>query len=181
MTTPGLPGMAPSLGRSMFGMTCFMGVEKEAYWQVTCLRSDAAWLQKRSEDAPAWEKRPLAFYEVHLSSWTSEVAADGTRWSLAPALNTNSQCSGVPLRFRTAGLGTESLLHHWQPIARSLASIAWSSCLCHSIPVMAHGGMFAVDSRLGTPDDFKYLVNTLHEQSIAVFVDFVGAHFAKDD
>jgi len=41
-------------------------------------------------------------------------------------------------------------------------------------------GLFAVDSRLGTPDDFRYLVDTLHKHSIAVFIDFVGAHFAKD-
>lgn len=41
--------------------------------------------------------------------------------------------------------------------------------------------MYAPYSRLGNADDFKYLVDTLHQSNIGVFLDFVPAHFCKDD
>lgn len=40
---------------------------------------------------------------------------------------------------------------------------------------------FAISSRFGTPDDFKFLVDKLHRSGIGVILDFVGAHFPKDE
>jgi 1,4-alpha-glucan branching enzyme len=42
-------------------------------------------------------------------------------------------------------------------------------------------GFYAPTSRFGTPDDFQFLVNQLHQAGVGVLVDWVPAHFPRDD
>ena len=104
----------------------------------------------------------LSIYEVHLGSWRT-VPEEGDR----------------PLR--------------WDELAEQLADHVLALGFTHVelLPVAEHPyapswgyqvtGYFAPTSRFGSPDDFRALVDTLHQRGIGVIVDWVPAHFPKDD
>ena len=107
-------------------------------------------------------RNPLSIYEVHLESWR-QVPEEGNR----------------PLTYRE--------------MAAQLAEYVLELGFTHVefMPVMEHpfGGSwgyqvssyFAPTARFGTPDDFKFLVDFLHQQGIGVILDWVPAHFPKDE
>eukprot|EP00403_Amphidinium_massartii_P029710 CAMPEP_0178406164 /NCGR_PEP_ID=MMETSP0689_2-20121128/18771_1 /TAXON_ID=160604 /ORGANISM="Amphidinium massartii, Strain CS-259" /LENGTH=938 /DNA_ID=CAMNT_0020027197 /DNA_START=73 /DNA_END=2889 /DNA_ORIENTATION=- len=136
-----------------------------ANWNGAFGWSDGAWLEKRKKLSSEWEKQPLAIYEVHLPSWAAQLESveNGSRQGYRELAE--------PLAAHCKALGFNCI--EFLPLSQYPCDGSWG--------YQCAGGMFAADARLGTPDDLKFLVNTLHEHSIAVFVDFVGAHFAKDD
>ena len=107
-------------------------------------------------------EEPLNVYEVHLGSWM-RGAGDGDRWlnyrELAERLVTHCQ--------RYSFTHVELL-----PIAEHPFDGSWGYQVT---------GYYAPTSRFGTPDDFKYFVDHLHQHGIGVILDWVPAHFPKDD
>ena len=115
--------------------------------------SDAEWMKAR-EDFQPW-RAPVSVYEVHLGSWR-------------PGLS-------------------------YQQLATELTAYILQAGFTHVefLPVMEHpfGGswgyqvtsFFAPTSRFGSPDDFKFLVDALHVAGIGVILDWVPAHFPKDE
>jgi 1,4-alpha-glucan branching enzyme len=122
--------------------------------------SDDEWITGRA--SRDWHREPMSIYEVHLGSWARVPEEDN--------------------RVLT-----------YREIATALADHVTSLGFTHVelLPVMEHpfygswgyqvSGYYAPTSRYGTPDDFKYLVDTLHAHGIGVILDWVPAHFPKDD
>mmetsp|Transcript_13565 Transcript_13565/g.39040 ORF Transcript_13565/g.39040 Transcript_13565/m.39040 type:complete len:915 (-) Transcript_13565:310-3054(-) len=132
------------------------------HWNGTYGWTDAEWLTHRasafSEDR--WASEPLSIYEVHLGSWAAMSSAEPRSYrSLAE-----------PLAKHVTEMGFTAV--EFLPLSQYPSDQSWG--------YQCASGFYAVDSRLGTPDDFRYLVDVLHRHRIAVFMDFVGAHFAKD-
>ncbi len=116
---------------------------------------DDDWLARRAATVNG-ERRPLRVYEVHLGSWRFD-------------------------------------LRDYRAIADSLADHVSSLGFTHVelLPVAEHPfggswgyqvtGYYAPTARFGSPDDFRYLVDTLHRRGIGVILDWVPAHFPKDE
>jgi len=130
-------------------------------WDVTRYGwSDADWMESRRHRN--WRAEPMSIYEVHLGSWM-RAPEDGHRWlgyrELAPRLVDH---------VKMYGFTHVELL----PVAEHLLDQSWGYQVT---------GYFAPTSRHGNPDDFKYLVDLLHQNGIGVIIDWVPAHFPKDD
>jgi 1,4-alpha-glucan branching enzyme len=121
---------------------------------------DEAWMNQRpSRD---YAREPMSIYEVHLGSWM-RCPEEGNR------------------------------MLSYSEVAPKLAEYVKRLGFTHVefLPVMEHpfygswgyqvSGYYAPTSRYGSPDDFKYLVDTLHAAGIGVILDWVPAHFPKDD
>ncbi len=114
---------------------------------------DARWLDTRTE-RPA-HASPMSIYEVHLGSWRQGLS--------------------------------------YQQLAEELVDYVVAHGFTHVefLPVMEHpfGGSwgyqvsayYAPTARFGNPDDFRHLVDALHKAGVGVIVDWVPAHFPKDE
>ena len=118
---------------------------------------DAAWLRMRA-DANALNA-PMSVYEVHLGSWRrSETGAMLDYRTAAPLLAEY---------VRNLGFTHVELM----PITEHPFYGSWG---------YQTTGYFAPTSRYGTPQDFKFLVDTLHQAGLAVILDWVPSHFPAD-
>ena len=115
--------------------------------------SDASWMTNRAMYQP-W-KSPVSVYEVHLGSWKP----------------------GLTYRELAKELGdyvlSQGFTHiEFLPVTEHPYSPSWGYQVT---------SYFAPTSRFGTPDDFRYLVDELHQRGIGVLLDWVPAHFPKDE
>jgi 1,4-alpha-glucan branching enzyme len=121
---------------------------------------DEAWMQARA--GRDIRREPVAIYEVHLGSWV-RVPEDGNRWlsyrEAAPRLVAHAQRLGF----------THIEL---MPIAEHAFYPSWGYQVT---------GYFAPTARYGSPDDFRFFVDYCHQHGIGVIIDWVPAHFPKDD
>jgi 1,4-alpha-glucan branching enzyme len=120
--------------------------------------TDEAWLKRRAESHPF--RSPMSLYEVHLGSWRKK--------SVAESLNYRELAGPLIDYVRKLGFTHVQLL----PVSEHAFYPSWGYQVT---------GFYSPTSRYGTPDDFQYLVNALHEAGIGVMVDWVPAHFPRDD
>lgn len=124
------------------------------HWLPPLIASD-----RKRKDANALDA-PVSIYEVHLGSW--RLPQDGRRW-----------------------LSYRELAEQLIPYVRSLAFTH-----IELMPVNEHPlddswgyqptGLYAPTARFGTPEDFRYFVQTAHDNGIGVILDWVPAHFPAD-
>ncbi|MFP4090346.1 MAG: 1,4-alpha-glucan branching protein GlgB [Cyclobacteriaceae bacterium] len=128
-------------------------------WDRSYNWTDGQWLDERKKKMG--EDRPMAVYEMHIGSW------------------------------KRKGERGEQFLNY-RELADELCSYLKDMGYTHVefLPVMEHPfygswgyqctGYFAPSSRYGTPQDFMYLVDRLHNENIGVILDWVPSHFPND-
>jgi 1,4-alpha-glucan branching enzyme len=120
----------------------------------TYVWGDDEWMTRRPTLDPAHD-RPMSVYEVHLGSWRR----DRSYRDLAEELTEY---------VRDRGFTHVELM----PVAEHPYGGSWGYQVT---------SYFAPTSRFGSPDDFRYLVDRLHQAGIGVLMDWVPGHFPKDD
>ncbi|MDX2592555.1 1,4-alpha-glucan branching enzyme [Streptomyces sp. WI03-4A] len=115
--------------------------------------NDAEWMAHRG-DTPV-HRAPLSVYEVHLPSWRGGLTYRELAEEL-PAYVTEMGFTHVEL----------------MPVAEHPFGGSWGYQVT---------SYYAPTSRLGSPDDFRYFVDACHRAGIGVIMDWVPAHFPKDD
>jgi 1,4-alpha-glucan branching enzyme len=122
--------------------------------------ADQDWLEQRRTSEP--HGQPMSVYEVHLGSWRRNPLEDNRSLT-------------------------------YRELAQELADYALDLGFTHVelLPMMEHPfsgswgyqvtGFFAPTSRFGSPDDFRWFVDYLHQRELGVILDWVPAHFPRDD
>ena len=129
-------------------------------WDLDYVWGDGEWMENRHEQNAL--DAPMTIYEMHLGSWMRVPEEEN--------------------RFLT-----------YRELAPRLVDYVGSMGFTHVefLPVMEHpfygswgyqtGGYFTPTCRYGTPQDFMYLVDQLHQNGIGVILDWVPSHFPSDE
>jgi 1,4-alpha-glucan branching enzyme len=128
-------------------------------WDLDYSWRDGAWMERRRTRQAL--DAPISIYEVHLGSWM-RVPEDGDRM-----LTYREAASKLGDYCREMGFTHIELL----PITEHPFGGSWGYQV---------SGYFAPTSRHGSPQDFMYFVDTLHQKGIGVILDWVPGHFPND-
>ncbi|HEY6169510.1 MAG TPA: 1,4-alpha-glucan branching protein GlgB [Verrucomicrobiae bacterium] len=120
--------------------------------------TDGKWMEARGQRDPF--RSPTSVYEVHLGSWMkkSQFESYTYREVARPLVDYLRETGFTHVEF--------------MPLAEHAFYPSWGYQVT---------GFYAPTSRFGTPDDLQYLINTLHEAGIGVIMDWVPAHFPRDE
>ncbi len=126
--------------------------DSQYHWQ------DADWLARRQHFD--WQHLPVAIYEVHAGSWQRTADGGFLNWrDLAERL--------IPYVTSLNYTHIELL-----PVAEHPLDESWGYQV---------SGYFAPTARFGSPDDFRYFIDQAHQAGIGVLLDWVPAHFPRDE
>ncbi|MDO5728099.1 MAG: 1,4-alpha-glucan branching protein GlgB [Actinomycetaceae bacterium] len=114
--------------------------------------NDDEWMKARETKNP--QEGPMSIYELHVGSWKQGLGYRGLAEELIPYL-------------KEMGFTHVELM----PVAEHPFGGSWGYQVT---------SYYAPTARFGTPDDFRYLIDQLHQAGIGVILDWVPAHFPKD-
>ncbi len=140
---------------------------------------------------------PYAFYsELRPHSASIIYDVDKFKWNDKKWMNARSNHDSQPINIYELHIGSWKFIDGEIPTYKNIAQPLVKYIKKHGfthvelMPINEHpfdgswgyqpSGYFSVTSRYGTPDDFQYLVNYLHQNNIGVILDFVPIHFVKD-
>src|ERR1044072_7262499 len=148
---------------------------------------DSRWIKKRA--GREHFRQPLSIYEVHFGSWRRHV---GQAFLPVPHPTENKPEGAGQDRLESLSYKESNRPFTYREMAGALAEYVLEMGFTHVefLPLKEHPygpswgyqvrNCFAPSARYGTPDDFRYLVDYLHQKDIGVIMDWVPAHFPKD-
>ncbi|MHB1062124.1 MAG: 1,4-alpha-glucan branching enzyme, partial [Thiobacillus sp.] len=119
---------------------------------------DSEWIAARAQFD--WQHRPISIYELHPGSWRRHD--DGSFYSWGELV-----AELIPY---VQDLGYTHI--ELMPVAEHPLDASWGYQV---------SGYYAPTARFGSPDDFRAFVDACHQANIGVLLDWVPAHFPKDD